>query len=125
MYTTTRRFLAALGLILAPLAAPAHAWEIIPPFKVNFTFRLDIRSTAHPQATAPWWAYFPQGAGDMAPSSGPTFPHWPAQFPPAAQPTSAPHAPGAGPNMVFGNAPAPVQPVGYYLAPPPSYWYGR
>lgn len=124
MNITPRRFWAALGLLLAPLAAPAHAEGIIPPFKVNFVFRFDIHSTACPKPTAPWWAYFPQGAHDMAPASGPTFPHWPAQFPAAGQPVSAPHAPAAGTNIVFSPMPATVQPVGYYPAAP-SYWYGR
>ena len=125
MNTNLRRCLAALGLMLAPLAAPAHAWEIFPPFKVNLTFRFDVVSTAHPQPSAPWWAYFPQGAHQQAPASGPSFPHWPAQFPPAGQPVSAPHTPAVGPNMVYNYAPPGLQPVGYYRAQAPSYWYGR
>ena len=125
MNHTTRRIWATLGLLLAPLAAPAQAEGIIPPFKVNFVFRFDIQSTNCPRPTAPWWAYFPQGAHEMAPASGTTFPHWPAQFPPTAQPVSAPHAaPAAGPNIVYHAYPSAVQPVGYSPAVP-HYWYGR
>lgn len=124
MNTTTRRFWAALGLLLAPQAVPAQAEGIIPPFKVNFVFRFDVQSTAHPRPTAPWWAYFPQGAHEMAPATGSTFPHWPAQFPAAGQPVSTPYAPPAGRNIVYRNFPATVLPVGYEQAAP-SYWYGQ
>ncbi|MEK7214967.1 MAG: hypothetical protein AAB289_05165 [Chloroflexota bacterium] len=125
MRTNLRCTLAALGLLLAPLAAPAHAWEIFPPFKVNLTFRFDLVFTAQPQPTAPWWAYFPQGAHQQAPGAGPAFPHWPAQLPATGRPVSAPHAPAAGPNVVYGPVANALQPVSYYPAQAPSYWYGR
>jgi len=125
MKTILCRCTMALGVMLAPLAAPAHAWDLIPSLKLNVTFRVDVHSTAHPHPTAPWWAYFPQGAHEQAPASGPIFPHWPAQFPPAAHPVSMPHAPPAGPNVVFGPATTFLQPVGYYPAQAPSYWYGH
>ena len=68
MLNTTRLWLAALTLGLVPCAVSAHPGDLIPPFKVNFSFRFDIHATAHPQPTAPWWAYFPQENHQMAPA---------------------------------------------------------
>ncbi|MCI0682672.1 MAG: hypothetical protein L0Y71_11250 [Gemmataceae bacterium] len=147
----TRLGLAALSLGAFAWAQPAHAEGIcLPPFKVHFSMRLKITSTEHPEPTAPWWAYFPQGGHGMAPASGTVYPHWPAQFPPAAQPTSMPRQAAPGPNVThsFGSAPA-VHPASFSHAAPnygapsygapsfgapsygapnygaPSYWYAR
>jgi hypothetical protein len=131
MLKNTRLWLIALALGLAPCTAFAHGRQGAQcgprgfPFKVTWNFQFDIHATACPQPTAPWWAYFPVDNHQMTPASGPTFPNWPAQFPPNVHPTSAPVAAPAAPNMVYVPAPLPVQPVGYYQAPPPSYWYGR
>lgn len=131
----TRLWPAALGLGVFAWVPPAHAEGIIPPFKVHFSLRFNITSTAHPQPTAPWWAYFPQGGHDMAPASGTVYPRWPTSRPPAAHPASTPRQPAPGPNMVhsFGSTPV-VHPASFsrdvpnYGAPTygvPSYWYPR
>ncbi len=118
-----RSWLVALGLTMFPLAASAHPGDIIPPLKVDFSIRFNVYSPVCPQPTAPWWAYFPADAQQMAQHSGPVFPNWP-QTPPNAQPTAAPRLPAAAPNIVFGSMPSAVQPVGY-APPPPAYWYSR
>ena len=128
MLNNTRLWLAALALGLAPCTAFANGRECGHrprgfPFTVTSNFHFDIHVTRCPQPTAPWWAYFPKDEHQMAPASGPVFPNWPAQFPPADQPAPA-GAPAAA-NMVFGGTPLSVQPVGYYQGQVPSYWYGR
>ena len=125
MIKTSRLGMALLGLGLFPLAAPANPGHWLPPIRVNFTFRFDVHSLAEPHPSAPWWCYFPQDPHQGSHAAHPAFPHWPAAFPPQAQPTAAPRTPAAGPNMVYDYLPSPVLPVGYHHAPPPSYWYGR
>ncbi len=131
----TRLGSAALMLGAFAGALPAHAEGIIPPFKVHFSVRFNISSTAHPQPTAPWWAYFPQDAHTMAAASGTVYPHWPTNYPPAAQPTSTPRPPAAGPNAAgpnmvhsFGSTPV-YHPASYSRDVSthgvPSYWYSR
>jgi len=88
---TSRLWPAALCLGAFAWAAPAHAEGLlpnchlpcIPPFKVQFSVRFNISSTAHPHPTAPWWAYFPEGSENPAPPYTTVYPHWPTSFPPA------------------------------------------
>lgn len=125
MITSSRLWLAALALGACPLAASANGY-LLPPMKVDFSFKFRVYNPQTPHPTAPWWAYFPDGGQTMTPQSGTHFPNWPQQ-PPLVQPVAAPRQPTPGPNIapniVSDYVPGSVLPAGYYA--PPSYWYSR
>jgi hypothetical protein len=126
MKALTRACLLALPF----LAGASVAQAACPSFQVQAGFGCNINSpgTQCKPMAGPWYTYFPYNAYFQTPAPVYGWPYLPSQ---AAQPVPAPQS-NAGPRIPqkpqtqegYHPAPSDVQTVGY-VAPAPSYWYGR
>lgn len=101
--------------------AQAHGWEL-PSVKFHFNCRVTVCS--QPQPSAPWWAYFPQNS-HAADNAGHAYPSGPTELSSTGPPLPAGPPVASRSNITFGTPASMVQPTGYMVSPPPSYWYGR
>jgi hypothetical protein len=127
--------LLCVALFAATLAVPARAQAqcCYGPVKINggvkIYLKVDVGGATLP--LAPWYLYFPAGAGSLSAGPHGHYPNWPAQ-PPAASaafgfpPPYPPPAPLLAPPR-----PAPAiqrtayQEGGFQGMPAPGYWYGQ
>ncbi len=123
--------LLCLGLFTAALfIAPSKASAFGPcgPVKVNggINVYLKVNVGAANLPLAPWYLYYPAGAGNQPIGPGGYYPNWPQQPPAsgAAFGFPSPYPPGPLP----ARAVPPIQRTGYYTGAQtnsavPAYWY--
>jgi hypothetical protein len=143
--------LLTLPLLALPGRALAWGW-CAPPLEVdagvNWRLNVHVIDWSTIAQSGPWYLYFPYEAHFQTAAPVSAYPNWPgpmmlepnpaafrgtrpvAPAPVAPGPRVPPllePVPGAPPQSSFYRVPSPpiYQPVGYFPAQTPAYWYGR